>query len=439
MNRLLAALLAAASCATGAQAQEAVADAQTAPPFAQLLGLAQRTARTTALEADEARARGLAEQARARPNPSLSVYAENFVGDRTRNATDQQQTTFQVDQPIELGGKRSARIAASEAGIAVAQARLTDGRLDRGRVAVAGHSMGGHTAAMLLGMTLVDPDDGRTVDLADRRIGVAEAQVAEVEADLRIARALVDAGKEARLRQLQAETERDTLQAELATAQAQRAAAFARLSALAGRSTPFTALAESLLEQLNARPSIGLVDPMQTTMVRVANAEREAAARAVTVQQRLAAPDITAQLGVRQLRIARGPAAVAGISVPLPFFDRNRGNIAAARAELQGAEARAAVARLDAEAGLRATLAMVEAADRRAAAAERSISTAQEGYRLARIAYEAGKSPLIELIVARRNVGLARGAVLDAAAARLDARADLARLQGFTITGEPVQ
>ncbi|RKS06565.1 putative dienelactone hydrolase [Nocardiopsis sp. Huas11] len=44
------------------------------------------------------------------------------------------------------------------------------GRLDRSRVAVAGHSMGGHTASLLLGARLTDPHDGTEVDLADPRI-----------------------------------------------------------------------------------------------------------------------------------------------------------------------------------------------------------------------------------------------------------------------------
>ena len=44
------------------------------------------------------------------------------------------------------------------------------GRLDPSRIAVAGHSMGGHTAGMLLGARLVDPHDGQQVDLIDRRI-----------------------------------------------------------------------------------------------------------------------------------------------------------------------------------------------------------------------------------------------------------------------------
>ncbi|MEU6227031.1 chlorophyllase [Streptomyces sp. NPDC047042] len=44
------------------------------------------------------------------------------------------------------------------------------GRLDRERVAVAGHSMGGHTASLLLGARLTDPDDGTEVDLTEPRI-----------------------------------------------------------------------------------------------------------------------------------------------------------------------------------------------------------------------------------------------------------------------------
>lgn len=391
---------------------------QTAPPFAQLLREAGDNPRVKLLDADVSRAEGVAEQARARPNPSVSIYAENFVGDLTRNARDQQQTTFQIDQPIELGGKRSARIAAGEAGIVAAQARSRDGRL-----AFATELARAYVAA----------------EIADRRIAISEDEVDQANGDLKVARALVGAGKEARLRQIQAETELNTLQAALEAARAQKTLALARLASLSGVSTPFTGLSESLLDRLATRPAYGPLDPMQTTTVRLAEAERSEAERQVTVQQRLAIPNVTAQLGVRQLRVASGPAVVAGISVPLPFFDRNRGNIAAARAELQSAEARAAVARLDAETGTRAAAALAEASDQRAAAAERTVATAQEGYRLARIAYEAGKSPLIELLAARRNLGIARSTVLDAFQARLDARANLARLQGLTITGEPVQ
>ncbi|OMJ31551.1 metal transporter [Sphingomonas sp. Sph1(2015)] len=392
--------------------------AQIAPPFAQLLRQAREAPRIAALDADVAQARGLAEQARARPNPSINLYGENFAGDLRTNARDQQQTTFQIDQPIELGGKRAARIAAGDAGMAVAQARSREGR-----VAFATELARAYAAA----------------EIADRRIALAEDEVEEATDVLKVSRALVAAGKEARLRQVQAETELHTMESDLEVARAQRVGALARLAAMAGSPRPYTALAESLIDRMDARLASGPVDPMQSAAVKLAQAEREAAARAVTVQQRRATPDITAQLGVRQLRVANGPAIVAGVTIPLPVFDRNRGNIAAAQAELWGMEARAAATRLEAEAGTHAARAQIDAADARATAAKRTLATAEEAYRLARIAYEAGKAPLIELLSARHNLGAARGVILDADIARFDARATLARLAGLSITGEPVQ
>ncbi len=47
------------------------------------------------------------------------------------------------------------------------------GRLDRSRIAAVGHSMGGHTAAMLAGMRVTDPKDGKEVNLAEPRIKVS--------------------------------------------------------------------------------------------------------------------------------------------------------------------------------------------------------------------------------------------------------------------------
>ncbi|MDX3760500.1 MULTISPECIES: chlorophyllase [Streptomyces] len=44
------------------------------------------------------------------------------------------------------------------------------GRLNHDKVAVAGHSMGGHTASLLLGARLTDPEEGTEVNLAEPRI-----------------------------------------------------------------------------------------------------------------------------------------------------------------------------------------------------------------------------------------------------------------------------
>lgn len=395
-----------------------MAGADPAPSYSQLLRQTADAPRIAILEADVERSEGLALQARARPNPNISFYGENFGGSSPYGGFGRTETTIQYNHPFELPGKRSSRIAAGTAGVAAAQARGLEGRL-------------------IYAYELARAYAG--AEIAERRIALADDEVEEATADLKLARALVVAGKEARLRQLQAETELSTLQADRAGRQADRTVALARLSALAGVETPFTSLSESLLDRLNATPATGPLDPLQTITVRAAEAEREAAALQVTAQRKAAMPDVTAQIGVRRLEIDNATAIVAGVSLPLNLFDRNKGNIAAAQASLRGAEARAAQTRLEAQANGNAAQILLKAADERGAAAARTLVTAEETYRLARIAYEAGKSPLIELLAARHGLGVAGGVVLDAEAARLDARANLARLSGLTITGEPVQ
>ncbi|WP_324699886.1 TolC family protein [Novosphingobium sp. RL4] len=392
--------------------------AQTAPPFAQLFRDTRDAPRQIELDAEVERAQGLARQAGARPNPTISVMTENVAGRQPYTGFDRAENTLQLNQAIEIGGKRSARIAAGKAGLDAATARTRDGRI---------------TYAYQLALAYAG------AEIADRRIELAEDELEEAQSDLHAAQALVDAGKEARLRSLQAESEVNAMAALLDTAKAERVGAYARLSALSGQEVSFTALAEPLLARFEARSGYGPVDPLQTAPYLAAKAEREAAERRLVAARRQATPDVTLSVGVRRLEADKANALLAGLSVPIPLFDRNRGNIDAAEAELRGAQARDSAALLDIKAEIAAAMALNEAADARAASAERTLKTAEETYRMARLAYEAGKSPLIELLAARHGLGVARGVILDAAAARLDARARLARLKGLTITGEPVQ
>ena len=392
--------------------------AEPAPSFAQLLRQTADSPRMAVLDAEIERARGLAEQARARPNPIVSAYTENIAGAAPYGGFDRSETTLQLNQPIETGSKRSARISAGDAGVVAAQARGLDGRIGYA------YDLARNYAA---------------VEIADQRVALAEDEVEEASAVLKVANAQVAAGKEARLRGLQAETELGAIEAELETAKAARLASLARLSALAGVEVPFTGVSGSLLDQTLASPASAPADPLGSSAYLAAEAERIAAERRVAAERKRAVPDVTLQFGVRRLEADRANALVAGVSVPLHIFDRNKGNIAAATAEARAAGARAAAARLDAQTGLAAAAAMLPATAGRTAAAKQTMATANEAYRLARIAYAAGKAPLSELLAARHGLGAARAVALDAAVAAFDVRATLARLRGRTITGEPLQ
>ncbi|GFE74212.1 MULTISPECIES: TolC family protein [Sphingomonadaceae] len=389
--------------------------AQVAPPFATLLRDSENAPRSAAIAADVARAEGLAEQARARPNPTVSVMAENIAGRAPYRGFDGAENTLQYNQPFELGGKRSARIAAGEAEVGVARARASGARATYA-----------HDLALAYAM----------VEIAQRRVELADDEVEEAEADLKLARALVDVGKEARLRSLQAESALNALRADRDLARANLTGALARLSALAGAPQTFTGISGSVLAMFERPAIVGPVDAGSSAIYRLALAERDAAALRIRVEEKRAIPDVTGQLGVRRLERDNATAMIVGVSVPLPLFDRNRGNVAAVRAEAQGAASRAEAARIETEAELRGAIAQAEASESRVTAAQASLATADEAYRLARIAYESGKAPLIELLTARHNLGSARGVVLDTLAARFAANATLARLQGRTITGD---
>ncbi len=394
--------------------------AEVAPPFATLLRRTGDAPRLAVSEAEIRRAEGLSLQARSRPNPTVSVMTENIAGSSPYRAFDRAETTVQYSQPLEIGGKRSARIAAGEAGLAASKARDLDVQI---RYA---YDLARAYAA---------------AEIADERISLAQDEVEEGESDLHAAQALFNAGKEARLRALQAQSSLNAVNADLETAKANRIGAYARLSAMAGLDDVYTGLSDSLLAGPVSPTAVGYgpVDPMANSAYLAAQAESEAADRHATAERKRANPDITAMVGVRHLQYDNATAVTAGISIPLHIFDRNRGNIAASQADAQAAAARLAMARNDAVAEARAVDAQISAAESRVTAALASQLTAEETYRLARIAYQAGKSPLVELLAARHGLGQARSVLLDAKITRFEARALLARLQGRTLNGDPVQ
>lgn len=400
----------------------APARAAPAPTFGAMLAEAQQRAPLIAQsQAGIARAEGLARQAGARPNPVFAVGVENFSGSAPYGQFDTAETTASLELPLELGGKRSARMAAGRAGVAAARAQF----------AVAGSDY-----AFTLAQTYADAEaDGVRLMLAIDALTLAED-------DLRVATALVRAGKEAELREVQARTAVQTARAARDAARAAQATSLAELTAMTGAPIPFTSVPPSLLPHAEEDEPLPQPDPLASPAYRAALSARDAAALRVEVQRRNATPDLTASFGVRRLngqgQIAGQDvtAAVAGLSIPLPFFDRNSGNIDAARAELTAAEAGLSVARFDAEAGARSGLARAQAAFSRIAAARDAERTAEEAYRLSRIGYEGGKLALIEVLNARRALTEARTSAVDARLERLSAEAALARLAGTTPFGD---
>lgn len=398
----------AAGCAATAVAVAfgGAAFADPAPSYDDLLARLDATPGVTeaAALADAAEAR--VRQARVRPNPELALESENLLGTGPFEGYGNAETTLSVSQNLELFGRRGARIDAARADAAAAVARRLLSRSE--------------TAARL---ALAYAE----AEAADRRAALAQEALTISIADARAALALVEEGREPLVRGLQAEAEAASARASLDEANAERAAAFARLTAVAQLPAPVTSVPAGLLD----RP-VTAVGPtaVDSPAVQVAEAEREAAQRRIRVETLRSRPDVRASVGVRRFELENATALTLGVSLPLPLFDRNRGNTDAARAELRAAEARLIGARQTLTGDRSAAEARLRAAAGRVGAVDQSVTAAEEAYRLSRIGFEAGRISQLELRASRAALVSSRNAALDARAARVRAEIDLARLNG---------
>lgn len=353
------------------------------------------------LEAAEARLR----QAGVRANPELALRADGVLGGKPYAGWGEAEISLDLTQNLELGGRRGARVDVARAEVGVSALRREQAGID--------------TVARLA-LTYAE------AEAAERRFALAEDALTLAVADARAALVLVEEGREPLLRGIQAETEAAMARAAVEGARAERDAAFARLTAEAMLPTPVTSVRAGVLDRTSPAAS----DAAASLAVRVAEAEAEAAERRIGREQAEARPNISASLGVTRYQAEDATALTVGLSMPLPLFDRNRGNIDAARAEHRAAEARVAGARLADAAERSAALARLRASASRVAAGDMGVSSAEEAYRLSRLGFEAGRISQLELRSTRVALISAHDAAVEARLARVRAEIELARLQG---------
>lgn len=351
-------------------------------------------------QADAAEAR--ARQAGVSPNPEISLEVENFAGTGAFEGLRSTETTLALSQRLELGGKRSARVgvASAERDFAFLTYKAALADLDRD---------------IRLAHAELRANEDRAV--------LARDNTAAAEELSRTARILVEAGRDPPLRQLRAE-------ATLAEARAEQARTFSELliarrllATLIGSNDP--ELSATVGEE--AAPA-NLPPDSPTLNEQLAVAQRSAAQARVRLARADAVPDVTASGGVRRFAEGRETAFLAGVSIALPFRDRNRGNIEAAQSESIAAESGLLIAQRDASRARYDARMLLGAAELRyEALAGPGIAQAEEAVRLARIGYNAGRFSLLELLDARNALTTAKLNLIQARLDRANALAALIR------------
>jgi outer membrane protein, heavy metal efflux system len=359
-------------------------------------------------------------QAGLRPNPEVRLDNQSIAASGPYRGRSPIETGVGLSQRVETAGKRQARVEAAGRALALTGLEAEAVRLDLIREVV--RALAGTVAG------------ARAVEIARERVRLAD----EV---LRATRARVEAGREPFVQQRRAEVARET--AAVGFERSQREAAVLRRALsvlLAAPRVEVAADRAAWFDDLGPRPDPArapALPPGQLDRVRL-DALIDQRRAELDLQRRNAVPDVTVNGAASRFREASETAAttafVLGLSVPLPVFDRNQGNILRAGAEVSRAEADAARGRLYLDAALADSERRLDQAWRAADSLRRTVlPAAQEAAGFAREGYAAGKFSLLEVLDAQGALSNVREQ-LNAALLEVQAvRADIARLRGRVV------
>jgi cobalt-zinc-cadmium efflux system outer membrane protein len=359
--------------------------------------LEQRSPRTIAGRASIAVAAADRISAETLPNPTVSYEGVHLVSGQSTGAITEHQ--FLVEQPLLMFHQRQARFDAAEAGVNAETAHVAEALASR-RLAVRG------AFASLLSR--------------QEQQRILHVSLTDMERVQQLVRGRAAAGDRSQYDVTRVEVETESLRLQAMNAAAEVDEVAGQLAVLLGFpgwspravGTLDVGGVSTDVEQLWAiaqqrRPSL------------VVLRRQQAAARGglfLAHRERLPVPSISG--GAETTRDVNGTSALFGLSVPLPFFDKNQGAIAKASAQVSAAE-------LDLQAGLAEARAQIESA----AAVLRKRKDGLQVFetaisdrvpalrRMAEDAYREGNADILELLDANRSlrdVQLARVQQLEA-------------------------
>ncbi|UYO50974.1 TolC family protein [Rhodopseudomonas palustris] len=271
--------------------------------------------RLTAAERDVGIARGQRIQSGALINPEISYEQDNSFGSGAYRGTRSAESTLQISQMFELWGKRDARIAAGQAGLDAASI---------GRQAVRLEVLSETAIAFV------------TVLGLQRRIQILDEQIAAIDAITPLLQRRVEAGASSVAETGRAEVASALVKADRERTRSALATARRELAILMGDTAPKFAAVSGRLEAIGKPPAfqsvIAAIDANpQLVRWKAVYAQRNAELLLARLKPY---PDVTVAAGWRRYNETGDNAVRLSVSVPIPLFDQNQGNILSAQESL---------------------------------------------------------------------------------------------------------
>lgn len=331
-------------------------------------------------------AKGAEEQSASWPNPEIEFEAENLAGSGEFQGRRSAEYSYGLTQTVEVGGKRSARKDVARAAYKGAVEELTVERLDLERDVYIAYSN------VLAGTEVVR--------LAKAQELLAQELLATVSEQMQ-------AAEDAEIHQVKAEIAYSLSSISRQRAEADLEIELETLAKVLGASSLENSLDHSLFFNIKApdtienyRRNLASVPDMQK--LSYVKMEKESL---LDLERAQVVPDIDFGIGVKQIKESDDHAFFFSVSIPLPVFDRNGGNIAMARGEVRQAENNIRQAELMLEQELtenwqQLNVSYLEAESLRT----KTLPSAERALELAYKSYTEGKLGYLEVLDAQRTL-----------------------------------
>lgn len=241
-------------------------------------------------------------QAGIRPNPTISTSIQD-----TRS--DTRQLFLQLNQEIELGNKRDARMEAADSFYNKADAELDNKKADIHANVIAAFY---------------------TVLAAQERLALAKSSLEVANLALDASAKRVKAGKSSPVEETKSKIAESGAKIELSQAASQLVSSRKKLAALWGNAAPLFESAEGKVSEI---PEIMALNDLSLMLenapaIKLAKLEIKSREALTRIERSKTTPNITLSAGlVNNQELGGLNQALFGLSIPISVFDRNQGNL----------------------------------------------------------------------------------------------------------------
>jgi len=344
---------------------------------------------------------GVRAQAAVRPNPSISTSIQD-----TRS--DTRQISLQLNQEIELGNKREARIEAADTIYKKATAEL-----DSKKAEIHANVVNAFYEVLA----------------AQERLKLSKSSLEIANLALDAATKRVKAGKSSPVEETKSKIAESTAKIEFNQAVSQLNSARKHLSALWGNPSAVFERAEGDVENIPSLSSTDLSAYLENSpAINLAKLEISTRDGMTRIEQSKTTPNITISAGVINNQELGGLNQVLlGLEVPIPIFDRNQGNLQEAISRQYKAQDELVALRGQLETSLTTQYERLSTA-RQTSQSLRSeiLPSAQSAFDAANKGFSAGKFSFLDVLDAQRTLFQAKSQYIQAL---LDAHQSVAEIE----------